>query len=183
MEICLKSLTNIAFFLQRNNKLFLTKLLKNVVGFTIIFLKNEKLPGRKIDNPRFFKTDQKALAKAQRKLSKLEKENLLREKVRKVISRIYERITNRRNNFCHQITRKLVNCFGIICVEDLSINKMKENNFKSINRAIGDVAWGQFAQYLAYKAESAGRQLIRVNPAYTSQDCSRCGYRQVKKTF
>lgn len=137
--------------------------------------------GEKINNPRFFKIDQKALAKTQKKLSKFEKGTLERNKVKKVVARIYERITNRRNNFCHQIAKKLVNRFGIICIEDLAINKMKENNFRSINRNIGDVAWGQFAQYLAYKAENAGRQLIRVNPAYTSQICSKCGYREVKK--
>jgi len=135
----------------------------------------------KIANPRFFKTDQKALAKAQRKLSKQKKGSIERKKAKKVISRIHERIGNRRNNFCHQETRKLVNRFGIICIEDLNINKMKENNFRSINRSIGDVAWGQFAQYLTYKAVNAGRQVIKVNPAFTSQDCSKCGYRQVKK--
>jgi putative transposase len=137
--------------------------------------------GEKIENPHFFKTEQKALAKTQRKLSKLGKQDPLRKKTKKVISRIHERIANRRNNFCHQISRKLVNCFGIICIEDLSINKMRENNFRSINRNIGDVAWGQFVQYLAYKAERAGRQLVRVNPAYTTQTCSKCGYREVKK--
>jgi len=137
--------------------------------------------GEKIENPRFFKTDQKALAKAQRKLSKQTKGAPERKKVKKVVARIHERITNRRNNFCHQEARKIVNRFGVICIEDLSINKMKENNFRSINRNIGDVAWGQFAQYLTYKAESADRILIKVNPAYTSQDCSKCGYRQVKK--
>ena len=135
----------------------------------------------KIANPHFFKTDQKALAKAQRKLSKQTKGTPERKKVKKVVVRIHERITNRRNNFCHQEARKLINRFGIICIEDLSINKMRENNFRSINRNISDVAWGQFAQYLDYKAENAGRQLIRVNPAYTSQTCSHCGYRQVKK--
>ena len=104
-----------------------------------------------------------------------------RNKVKKVIIRIYERITNRRNNFCHQEARKLVNHFGIICIEDLSINKMRQNNFRFINRNIGDVAWGQFAQYLSYKAENAGRKLVKVNPAYTTQTCSKCGYREVKK--
>lgn len=135
----------------------------------------------KIDNPRFFKTDKKALAKAQRKLSKFENGTPERRKAKKVIARIHERVANRRNNFCHQITRKIVNCFGIICIEDLSINEMKKGNFRSINRNIGDVAWGQFAQYLTYKAESAARVLIKVNPAYTSQTCSKCGYRQAKK--
>ena len=137
--------------------------------------------GEKIKNPRFFKTDQKTLAKTQIKLSEQTKGSPERKKAKKVVARVYERITNRRNNFCHQETRKLINRFGIICIEDLSINKMRENNFRSINRSIGDVAWGQFAQYLDYKAVSADRQLIRVNPAYTSQTCSRCGYRQVKK--
>jgi len=137
--------------------------------------------GEKIKNPRFFKTDQKALAKAQRKLSKQNEGSPERKRVKKIISRIHERIANRRNNFCHQEARKLVNRFGIICIEDLNINKIKRDNFRNINRSINDVAWGRFAQYLAYKAESAGRQLIRVNPAYTSQTCSRCGYRQVKK--
>lgn len=137
--------------------------------------------GEKIENPRFFETDQKALAKAQRNLSKLEKGTAERERAKKVVARIHERIANRRSNFCHQISRKLVNRFGIICIEDLSINKMRENNFRPINKAIGDVAWGQFARYLSYKAEEAGRQIAKVNPAYTSQDCSRCGYRVVKK--
>ena len=135
----------------------------------------------KIQNPRFFKTDQKALAKVQKVLSKQKKGSSERCKVKKVVSRIHERIANRRNDFCHQITRKLINRFGVICIEDLSINEMQKGNFRGINRSIGDVAWGQFAQFLSYKAENAGRQLIRVNPAYTSQDCSKCGYRQVKK--
>ena len=132
----------------------------------------------KISNPRFFKTEQKALAKAQRKLSKQKNGSLERKKAKKAVIRIHERICNRRSNFCHQEARKLVNRFGIICIEDLSINEMKKGNFRSINRSIGDVAWGQFAQFLSYKAESAGRQLIKVNPAYTSQTCSNCGNRQ-----
>ena len=137
--------------------------------------------GEKIKNPRFFKIEQKSLAKVQRKLSKQKKGSLERKKVKKIVARIHERITNRRNNFCHQEARKIVNHFGIICIEDLNINQMQKGNFRSINRSISDVAWGQFAQYLSYKAESAGRQLIKVNPAYTSQTCSNCGYREVKK--
>jgi len=137
--------------------------------------------GEKIENPRFFKTEQKALAKAQRKLSGQRKGTPERQKAKKIVARIHERISNRRNNFCHQVSRKLVNRFGRICIEDLSINRMKQNNFRSLNRSINDVAWGQFTQYLAYKAENAGRQVIKINPAFTSQDCSKCGYRQVKK--
>ncbi len=129
----------------------------------------------KIANPHFFKADQRALAKAQRKLSKQKKGSSERRKVKKIVTRIHERIFNRRNNFCHQEARKIVNRFGIICIEDLSINKMRKSNFRSINRSIEDVAWGQFANILSQKAEEAARQFVAVNPRGTSQKCSQCG--------
>lgn len=137
--------------------------------------------GEKISNPRFFRQEEKILAKAQRKLSKQEKDTLARIKARKVVARIYERISNKRHNFAHQTARKLINSFGFIAVEDLNINKMKKDNFRYINKSIGDVAWCMVIDLLSRKAEEATRKVIKVNPAYTSQDCSRCGYRQVKK--
>ena len=136
----------------------------------------------KIANPRFFKTDQEALAKAQRKLSKQEKGSPERKKAKKVVGRIHERISNRRNNFCHQQARKLANRFGIICIEKLNIKGMQSGNFKSINRNIADVAWNQFANVLSQKAEEAARQLVAVDPKGTSQKCSQCGT-IVKKTL
>jgi putative transposase len=131
----------------------------------------------KIDNPRFFRTDEKSLVRAQRNLSKLEKGTPERQKSRKVVSHIHERITNRRNNFTHQESRKIVNRFGIICVEDIHVNRMVHNH--CLAKSIMDVAWGQFDSYLSYKAESAGRKFVAINPSYTTQDCSRCGHRQI----
>ena len=46
--------------------------------------------------------------------------------------------------------------------------------------SIHDAAWSQFRQCLFYKAEEAGRTMVAVNPAYTSQDCSQCGHRHRK---
>lgn len=135
--------------------------------------------GFKIPNPRFFRRDEKDLAKVQRKLSKAEKGTPERKKRRKAVAKVHERIFNRRNNFCHQESRKIVNQYGIICIEDLSVNQMAHN--RCLSKSIHDAAWSQFAQYLSYKAENADRILIRVNPAYTSQTCSRCGHREVKK--
>jgi len=137
--------------------------------------------GQKIDNPRFFKHEQKNLAKAQRKLSKQAKGSILRHKARKIVARVHERISNKRHNFAHQEARKIVNKFNTIVVEDLSINNMKKNNFRCINRNIGDVAWRQFLDLLTSKAECAGSRVVKVNPAYTSQICSRCGNRQKLK--
>jgi putative transposase len=129
-----------------------------------------------ISNPRFFRTDEKALAKAQRKMSKFEKGTSERRKARKVVSHIHERIANRRNNFAHQESRKIINQFGVIAVEDINTNRMLHNH--CLAKSISDASWGQFIAYLAYKAENAGRKFVAVNPSYTSQDCSSCGHRQ-----
>lgn len=65
--------------------------------------------GNKISNPRFFRQDEKNLAKAQKKLSKAEKGTPERKKRRKAVVKVHERISNRRNNFAHQEARKIVN--------------------------------------------------------------------------
>lgn len=137
--------------------------------------------GSKISNPRFFKQGEKSLARAQRKLSKQEKGTPKRQRARKVVARIHEHIVNKRHNFCHQTARQLVNKFGLIAVEDLNINKMKKDNFRCINKSIGDAAWRMFIDLLSCKAVEADREVIKVSPAYTSQDCSGCGYRKIKK--
>lgn len=132
--------------------------------------------GEQIKNPKFFRQEEKALAKAQRKLSKTEKGTPERKKYRKVVARIHERIAWKRQDFIHQHSRKIVNRFGIIAVEDLNVNRMVHNH--CLAKSISDAAWSGFFQLLAYKAEWAGRQFVAVNPAYTSQDCSNCGHRQ-----
>ena len=132
--------------------------------------------GQEIENPRFFRGEEKALARVQRKHSKLAQGTAERRKHRKVIARVHERIAWRRQNFTHQHSRKVVNQFGIICVEDLEVNRMVHH--QCLAKSISDAAWSAFFDQLACKAEEAGRQLIKVNPAYTSQTCSRCGHRQ-----
>jgi putative transposase len=92
------------------------------------------------------------------------------------VARIHERIAFKRKNFAHQESRKIVNRFGAIAVEDLSVNRMLHN--RCLAKSISDAAWSMFFALLLGKAEEAGRQAIKVNPAYTSQDCSRCGHRQ-----
>jgi len=130
-----------------------------------------------IENPRFFRQEEEALAKAQRKLSVQEKGSRARRKARRVVSRIHERINWRRDNFAHQKSRKLVNQFNTIALEDLSINNMMKNKSHGLNKSIGDAAWRMFLELLDCKAEEAGKRAIKVNPAYTSQTCSRCGTR------
>ncbi len=135
--------------------------------------------GEMVDNPRFLRQEEKALAKAQRKLSKQVKGSKERSKARKVVARVHERIANKRHNFAHQESRKLVNEFNTIVIEDLKINDMRSH--RSLNKSIRDAAWRMFLNNLEHKAEEAGGQVVKVNPAYTSQTCSRCGHRQKLK--
>jgi putative transposase len=129
--------------------------------------------GEKIENPRFFRTDERALAKVQRRLSKAEKGTPERKKARKIVAHVHERITNRRLNFAHQTSRQLVNRFGTIVFEDLNITNMQKNH--CLAKSIADVAWNQFIMVTRSKAEDAGSHVILVNPRNTSQRCSRCG--------
>jgi putative transposase len=131
--------------------------------------------GKFIDNPRFFRRDEKALAKAGRKQSKTKERSHERRKANKVLSRIHERIRNRRHDFAHQTARKLVNKYGMIAVEKLNVKNLLGNH--CLAKSISDASWSMFRSLLTSKAESAGREVIAVNPAYTSQDCSGCGYR------
>lgn len=134
--------------------------------------------GEQIANPRFFRAEEQELAKAQRKLSKADRGTPQRTKARKVAARVHERIRFKRHDFAHQLARRLVSRYGLIAVEDLTINGMVHNH--CLAKSIHDAAWSQFRQVLSYKAEEAARTLVAVNPAYTSQDCSQCGHRQRK---
>ena len=134
--------------------------------------------GSEIENPRFFRRDEQDLKRVHRLLKKEAKGSPGRGKRRKAFARVHERIANRRTNFAHQQSRKIVNRCGTIAVENLAINNMVHNH--CLAKSISDAAWNQFIQYLAYKAECAGRRMVLVNPAHTSQTCSNptCGHRQ-----
>jgi putative transposase len=132
--------------------------------------------GEAIENPRFFRKEEKALARVQRKHAKLAKGTPERRKHRKAVARVHERVAFRRDNFTHQESRRLVDSHGVICVEDLRVNRMTHNH--CLAKSIHDASWSEFFNKLAAKAEEAGRKYVAVNPAYTSQDCSRCHHRQ-----
>jgi putative transposase len=88
------------------------------------------------------------------------------------VAKIHERIANRRSNFAHQESRKLVNAYEVIVFEELA--PMEMGRSRGIRKSILDVAWTQFRQMTAAKAEEAGR-VILVNPKNTTKMCSTCG--------
>jgi len=70
-------------------------------------------------------------------------------------------------------SNKYINNFQTIYIEDLKIKNMVKNRY--LSKSISDSSWGTFFRFLSYKAENAGRKVIKVNPANTSQKCSTCG--------
>jgi putative transposase len=133
--------------------------------------------GDQIDNPRFFREEERALSCAHRKLSKAHQETPQREKRRRVVARVHERVRWRRENFIRQEVACLIKRFGLIAVEALVVRNLVKN--PHLAKSIADAAWSSFFAHLLSKAEEAGREVVRVNPAYTSQTCSSCGHRQV----
>jgi putative transposase len=128
--------------------------------------------GETITNPRFFRADERDLKRTQRRLNEQAKGTPKRAKKRKAVARIHERIANRRKNFAHQLSRNLINRFGLIVFEDLNITRMIKNH--CLAKSIVDAAWNQFATYTRYKAEDAGRAYCEIDPRGTSQRCSQC---------
>jgi putative transposase len=133
--------------------------------------------GKAIENPRFFRQGEKKLAKVQRKLAKAEQGTPQRKKRRKALAHTHERISWQRQNFAHQHSRQIVNEYGTIFVEDLRVNRMIKNH--KIAKSIADAAWSGFFEMIRAKAAEAGRVFFAINPAYTSQTCSNCGYRRI----
>ena len=129
--------------------------------------------GEKIANPRFFREEEKELAKVQRRLSKAPKGTPERKKALKVVQLVHERIANKRYEFAHQISNQLVKKHGLIAFEDLNIKGMTHNH--NLAKSIHDVAWNMLVTLTSYKAASAGSIVVLVDPRNTSKMCSRCG--------
>src|SRR6185436_6193284 len=120
--------------------------------------------GETIERQRWMKQDEKDLKCIQPKIEKLSRGTPERRKAIKALNHVHTRIENRRDNFAHQESLKLVNRFGLIVFEDLDIQDMQQSDNKVINRGIADVAWGQFVQRTLSKAAEAGRSVVQVNP-------------------
>jgi putative transposase len=134
--------------------------------------------GDRVDNPRFFVQEEKALAKAQRKLSKAPKGSSGRDEALKVVHRVHERIANKREDFVQKLSTSLVKSYDLIVFEDLNIKSMVKNH--CLAKHIADAAWSKLIATTSYKAEWAGKRVELVNPSNTSQTCSGCGQMVLK---
>ncbi len=153
-----------------------------------------------IENPRHFRKAEKRLGQLQEALARKKRGSHRRKKAVQAVAKAHRKIRNRREDFLHKASRKLVKRYQVIVFEDLqTANLIKHPKPKQdkatgrylpngaaakagLNKSMSDAGWSQFVQYCTYKAACAGRTLVRVDPRYTSQTCSGCGA-VVKKTL
>jgi putative transposase len=130
--------------------------------------------GEKIANPKHERKDRKRLARAQRELSRKEKGSANREKARRKAARVHARITDRRRDFLHKLTTRLVDENQVIVIEDLTVRNMVRNH--TLARAISDAAWRDLRMMLEYKCAWYGRELVVVDRWFPSSKlCGACG--------
>ena len=135
--------------------------------------------GTEIANPRHFRAAERRLRLAQRKLARRKKRSRRRLKARQEVARVHSHVANQRRDFHHQTAHALVQAHGLIAVEDLNVTGLAGS---MLAKSVHDAGWGQFIAILADKAAEAGRTLVKVNPAGTTQACSVCG-EHVPKTL
>ena len=136
--------------------------------------------GEAIEYPRYYVQAEKKLAATQRSLSRKKKGSANRRKAKVKVAKISNRIQNLRDEFLHQVSRKLVDSADIIVFENLNINGMLKNHH--LAKHIQDHAWGKLIQFTKSKAAKAGKVVELVDARYTSQKCSQCGV-MVPKTL
>ena len=131
--------------------------------------------GEKIANPRHERRDRARLAKAQRELSRKQKGSANREKARVKVARVHARIADRRRDFLHKLSTRLVRENQAVVIEDLSVRNMTRNH--SLARAVSDAAWSELRDMLEYKCDWYGRELVVTDRWFpSSKACSACGH-------
>ena len=128
-----------------------------------------------IENPKYYRTQQKKLRKANKKISRSQKGSSNRVKAKIKLARVHERIVYQRDDFLHKLSTRLIRGNAIICIEDLGIKNMVKNHKLSL--CIMDASWSKFVTMLEYKAVWHDRVVQKVSRFYpSSQTCSHCKY-------
>jgi putative transposase len=136
-----------------------------------------------------FKVRQKKLAKQQRSLARKVKGSENWKKQKSAIQKTHVRIVNMRRDYLHKLSTRISKSHVVICLEDLKVQNMtrsakgtQEKPGKNVaaksglNRSILDQGWYEFKRQLMYKQAWRGGHVVLVDPKYSSQKCSNCGF-------
>ncbi len=129
--------------------------------------------GSQIANPRLFRVAELNLKRAQRRVSRRKKGSHRRRKAAQLLARAHQRVRRTRQDFHHKTALALVRQYDTIYHEDLQTANLLKNHH--LAKSIADAGWSGFLGILSFKAEEAGKTVVGVSPAYTSQACSGCG--------
>ncbi len=128
--------------------------------------------GNTVDNPKWFRKSEEKLASLQRKKSRKKKGSNNWKKAKLKVAKAHEKIVNQRNDFLHKESRKIADLYFFVAVEKLSIRHMIKNRY--LSKSVADASWSKFLNYLTYKVEETGGQIIEIEAINTSQYCI-CG--------
>jgi putative transposase len=149
--------------------------------------------GEFIESPRHYRRSEKKLKKLQEAFSRKKRGSHRRKRAVKANAVAHRKIRNQRRDFAHKASRKLVNRYQVMVLEELQTKnlvqrpKPKQDEATGqylpngaaakggLNKSISDASWGMFTEMLQVKAAWAGRVITFVDPKYTSQVCSNCG--------
>jgi putative transposase len=129
--------------------------------------------GERIHSPNSYRHAERHLAKCQRRVSRRKKGSHRRRKAVAVLARAHQAVQRQRRDFHHKVALTLVRQYDTIYHEELRVADMVRNHH--LAKAIADAGWSAFLAILSFKAASAGREVVAVDPAWTSQACSGCG--------
>jgi putative transposase len=129
--------------------------------------------GTVIHNPRCYRRAERRLKTAQRRVARRKQGGHRRRKAVKLLAKAHLKVRRQRQDFQQKTALHLVRRFDTIYHENLQVANMLKNHH--LAKSIQDAGWSQFLSILSFKAACAGRRVIAVNPAYTSQICSGCG--------
>src|SRR5689334_8292768 len=129
--------------------------------------------GTRIFSPGWYRKAERALKTAQRRVSRRQRGSHRRRKAVTLLAKAHQKVRRQRQDFHHKTALALVRANDTIYHEDLQVANMVRNHH--LAKSIQDAGWAAFLSTLTYKAACAGRRVIAVNPAFTSQTCSGCG--------
>jgi len=128
--------------------------------------------GTLVENPRHIRKHQEKIAFLRRLSDRKKKGSKNRRKAKLKVAIEFEKLKNVRRDFLHKLSRNLVNSYSFIAMEDLASQELAEQGF---GKQIYDAGWGELANMLRYKAESAGCEVVFVDPKDTTKTCCICG--------
>lgn len=147
------------------------------VGLKVFLTDSE---GNTVPNPRHLRKAEKKLKRLHRRLSRCQKKSANRRKARRRLAKAYLKVQRQREDFARKTASTLITSCDVIAYQHLQIAHIVKNH--KLAKSLSDASWGRFLRWLKYYGQVYDVQVIPVEPAFTSQDCSACG-RRVQKSL